>query len=125
MTKISGYPNAKVAILDYILEKDPKMIDRATVASLLEVSISTAGNYMQLIAHEFQNSLLYSRGTITVLSSIPTVDLPPQVKMQMRSKQIEEIKTLTSKIKSNHLAHSDLKNIEEALTNLKKKVSQL
>lgn len=125
MPKISGYKPAKEWILSHILEKSPKTLERALIATELDISISTAGNYLQMIATEYPNSLNYARGILTIFHSIPMVDLPPYVRLQAKEVKIKQVKELTNRIIKNHLKHSDKKRLEEALTLLKERIDNL
>jgi len=125
MPKTSGYPKAKDLILTHIAEKQPKEIDRATVASMLQVSISTAGNYLMLLANEFPENLTYVRGVLIVKSAFPEGRLPPEVRLHSQEKRIEEVKKLAEKIEKNHLGHKDRKKIREAIRHLRERLDKL
>jgi len=125
MPKTSGYPKAKEQILAHIAEKQPKELDRATVASMLEVSISTAGNYLMLLANEFPENLTYIRGLLIVRASFPESRLPPEVRLRSKEHKIQEIKDLAEKIEKNHLGHKDTKKIREALRHLRQELEKL
>lgn len=125
MPKISGYKPAKDWILSYIMEKSPKTLERAWIATELEISISTSGNYLQMLATEYPNSLSYARGILSVFNPIPVVDLPSHVRLQAKEAQIKQVKELTNRILKNHLKHSDKKKLEEALTQLKQRIDNL
>lgn len=125
MPKTSGYPKAKDLILTHIAEKQPKELDRAAVASMLEVSISTAGNYLMLLANEFPENLTYVRGILIVKSAFPQARLPPEVRLHSKEKQIQEVKNLAEKIEKNHLGHKDPKKIKEALRHLRQELDKI
>jgi len=125
MPKISGYREAKDKLLTYIAHSQPKQIDRAFVASLLSVSISTAGNYLSTLAEDFPENLQYVRGVLLIFSSIPEGRLPVTAKMEIRDKKIEAIKAMGKKIESNHLTHNDAKLTKEALQRLLKELETL
>jgi len=125
MPKTSGYPKAKDLILTHIAEKQPKELDRATVAAMLELSISTAGNYLMLLANEFPENLTYVRGILIIKSAFPQGRLPPEVRLQSKEKQIEEARKLAEKIEKNHLSHRSPKKLKEALRELRQRLDKI
>jgi len=92
---------------------------------MLEVSISTAGNYLMLLANEFPENLTYIRGLLIVRASFPESRLPPEVRLRSKEHKIEEIKDLAEKIEKNHLGHKDTKKIREALRHLREELEKL
>lgn len=125
MPKVSGYRQAKDALLSYIIEKCPKIVQRPLVATQLDISISTAGNYLQMLASEFPNSLSYTRGTLEVTNPIPLGDIPADIRLKNKELQIKQVKELTSKILSNHLNHKDREKLKGAILKLKEKIDAL
>ena len=125
MPKYSGYPQARDRILTHIAENNPKELDRGFTASLLQVSISTAGNYLSILANEYPNSLKYIRGTLLVLSVLPDKSLPPNVKMELKNRKIETIKKSMETLEKNHLRHNDKKKILEEVKRIRKELDQL
>jgi hypothetical protein len=125
MPKTSGYPLARNQILTYIAENQPKEIDRATLAQLLGVSVSTAGNYMMILASTFPENLSYVRGLLIIKSILPEARLPPEIRLQSKQKQIQKVKDMVEQINSNHLSHNKLKEIREVLKKLKGEVANL
>jgi len=126
MPKVSGYPQAKEALTSHIVDKEPRELDRVTVATILGCSISAAGNYMQMLAREYPNGLRYSRGVLIITNPIASVaDLPAETRLKMKEHGIKQIKELTNKIVANHLKHDDKQALKEALDKLKKLVDSL
>ena len=107
------------------VEQKARELDRVKVAGLLEISVSTAGNYMQLLAQEYPKAMTYARGVLMIVNDVPTIDIPMEVRMRGKEKQIAQIKELTEKIKTNHLNHKDLDTIKKSIEELKKKVDLL
>jgi len=125
MPKTSGYPLAKGIILNHIADKQPKELDRATVASMLGVSISTAGNYLMLLAQEFPENLTYVRGILIIKASFPESRLPPEVRLRTKEQKIGEMRDLAEQIEKNHLGHKDTKKIREGLRKLREGLEHL
>jgi hypothetical protein len=125
MPKVSGYQQAKERILSTILETEPKELTRSQVAVMLDTSISSAGNYLQMLASEYPNTLDYKRGNLTILSSIPMADMPPQALLEAKNRKINQVKELTNRIMKNHLNHYDKKKLIEALQQLQARVDEL
>lgn len=125
MPKTSGYQQAKDQILSFILEKEPKQLGRSQVAVMLDTSISSAGNYLQMLASEYPNTLDYQRGNLTILSSIPIADMPAHALLEVKNRRIAQVKEITNKIMKNHLNHYDKKKLIEALQQLKARVDEL
>lgn len=126
MPKVSGYLQSKEALISHIADKEPKELDRITVAIILGCSLSSAGNYMMMLANEYPNGLKYSRGTLIITNPIASVaDLPAETRLRMKEHNIKQIKELTNKIIANHLKHNDKQALKEALEKLKKQVDSL
>jgi hypothetical protein len=125
MPKVSGYPQARDAILRRISEEQSKELERAQVASMIGISVSCAGNYLSVLASEFPENLQYVRGVLIIKSVFPEGRLPPSVRLEAKQKRIDQIKKLVNKIHSNHLQHSDKKELEIVLKQLKKDVDSL
>jgi len=92
---------------------------------MLGVSVSCAGNYLSVLASEFPENLQYVRGILIIKSIFPESRLPPSVRMETKQKKIDQIKDLVSKIRTNHLQHSDRKELEVILKQLKKEMDSL
>lgn len=118
MPMSSGYFQAKERILNFLADEEPKQVSRGKIASLCSVSISTAGNYLSILAEEFPENLTYTRGTLFVYSSIPEARLHPFTRMRLKEKKLQEIKLLASTIKRNHLKHKDRKKLRQAIDKL-------
>ncbi|MBA7540222.1 hypothetical protein ES705_32516 [subsurface metagenome] len=125
MPKISGYPQARDVILTYIAEHQPTELDRAKTASMLKSSISTAGNYLTVLANEFPESLKYVRGMLLIFSLIPEENLPLTVKMSVKDKKITEVKSMVDTLEKNHLNHFDKKAIIKQVKLIKKELDLL
>jgi len=125
MPKISGYPQARDTILNHIASEQPKELDRAFIASMLQVSVSTAGNYLSILANEYPENLQYVRGVLICFSSIPQARLPLSTKLKVKEAKIAEIKNKAKKLKNNHLNHNDVKATKKAIEELLEELSTL
>jgi len=125
LPKVSGFNQAKDRILSYIVNEEPKEIDRALVASLLECSISTAGNYMAVLSKIYPDNFIYTRGVLRVIASIPVKDLPLLTRMEAKEETIKGIQDMARKIEKNHLSHIESNSIKEAIKNLLKELEKL
>jgi len=125
LPKVSGFNQAKDKIVSYIVNAEPKEIDRAFVASLLECSISTAGNYMAILSKVYPDNFYYTRGVLRVMASIPIKDLPLSTRMEAKEETIKAIKQMARKIEKNHLSHIQSNSIREAIKNFLKELERL
>jgi predicted transcriptional regulator len=125
MPRTSNYPQARDQILNHIANEQPKQIDRSQVAGMLGVSMSTAGNYLSVIAEEFPENLRYVRGVLLVFSMIPEHRIPPSARLEMKEKKIEEVKALAQKLEKNHLSHNNQEKTRKAIRELIDQIERL
>lgn len=125
MPRISGYHQAKEEILTKILESSPTQLDRAEVASILQVSISTAGNYLAILANEYPNALRYVRGVLLILSAMPDQALPLPARMKIKEDKLRKVSAMARKLEKNHLEHEDREATKQALALLRKEIEQI
>ena len=125
MPRISGYHQAKEEILTQIQETTPKELDRAQVANLLQVSISTAGNYLAVLANEYPNALRYVRGVLLILSAMPDQALPLTTRMKVKEEKLKKVRAMAKKLQENHLEHNDREATRQALDLLRREIEQV
>jgi hypothetical protein len=125
LPKVSGFNQAKDRIVSYIVNTEAKEVDRASVASLLECSISTAGNYLSVLSKIYPDNFIYARGVLRVMASIPVKDLPLSTRMEAKEMTIKGIKEMARKIEKNHLSHIESSSLKEAIKNLLKELERL
>jgi len=125
LRRASNYREGRDRILSYIILKQPIQLDRAQVASMLGIAISTAGNYMAILANEYPDNLHYGRGSLTVLCTVPEDSLPITARLEAKQTTINTLKELGAKIEKNHLNHDDKEALGGAVWRLLQELKKL
>ena len=122
MSRRRGYEQAKEELLVHIYEHEPTQLHRGEVAAILSIDISTAGNYMRVIAAEYPENLSYDRGILRILSKVPDARISPAAKIKAREDQLQMARTELNKIIKNHLPHENKKKLRGRLADLAKRL---
>jgi len=124
MARASGFTKAKDDLMGYIWKNKPTELHRSKVAQILQIDVSTAGNYMRVLAAEYPESMTYDRGVLRITSRLPDARLPVSTRIEAKDKKIKEAKEALNKIVSNHLKHEDKAKLRERLKDLIKSLEQ-
>jgi len=124
MTRLSSFNKAKEDLMGYIYNKKPSELHRSKVAAILQIDVSTAGNYMRVLAAEYPESMTYDRGVLRITSRIPDAKLPVSARIEAKDKKIRETKETLNKIVSNHLNHEDKAKLRKRLKDLVKSLER-